>query len=95
MLKRLLALALVATLGGFATGGCTDNSGNGNYNPDAKANGGIADGGAEAATEAGDDGTATTPDAADDTATADGGTGDANNDSLPLDAPSADAPLGG
>jgi hypothetical protein len=43
MLKRLLVPAFVVAFGGFMAVGCTDNSGNGNYNPNAR--GGAGTGG--------------------------------------------------
>jgi len=80
MLNRLLVLALAASLGALTTVACTDNSGNGNYNPGLKMiGGGGADGGSDAADEAGNDAPAAETggeDAAGDTATtADGGDG--------------------
>jgi hypothetical protein len=96
MLKRLLVLALVATLGGLTTGGCTDNSGNGHYNPNLRpSSGGSGGSGATGGSggadmDGGEDGAGGTTDASDDTATSP----DGNEDSLPVDGLNLDGATG-
>ena len=86
MLRRLLVPAFIVMFGAFSAGGCTDNSGNGHFNPDAAAgNGGTGGGGGGAGGGSGG-GTGGDSDAGGDTGGSDGGAGDG----LP-----ADAPLGG
>ena len=88
MLNRLLVLTLVATLGALTAVGCTDNSGNGNYNPDARTSG--TDGGTDAAAETGDDGAAATDTSED---TGEDASADASEDAVSTDGLPGDASL--
>jgi hypothetical protein len=47
MLKSLLVPAFIVLAGTFTAAGCTDNSGNGHYNPDAATGNGGSDGGSD------------------------------------------------
>lgn len=86
MLKRLLVLAFAVTLGALTIVGCTDNSGNGAYNPNLKPGQGGASGGGGGGGGAGGDDAATTDDAANE---------DGGQDGLPVDGLPLDGALGG
>jgi hypothetical protein len=92
MLKKLLIPALAVTLAALAAA-CTDNSGNGNYNPDAK--GSMGSGGTS-----GSDAATTEDSGGDAPAAGTGGTGGAAGDAGGIDASVLDsldldtAPLG-
>jgi hypothetical protein len=59
MLKSLLIPAFIVMVGALGTAGCTDNSGNGHYNPDAAAGG--SGGGGGSGGDSGADGATDTP----------------------------------
>ena len=93
MLKRLMVPAFVVAFGGFIAVGCTDNSGNGKFNPnqsDAAADGiGGGAGGASGGTGGGSGGSGG---AVDDGGAAnnDGGASDGLNLDLGVDLPALD-----